>query len=254
MKVTFPKIGNKHNLNPLFTPYEFFDGIKLYKQLPKTAIFIYSTRLKEELIGALSLKELNLAKKTKHNSYKHVKGLTNKSKSILVVSTGIGAPQTAVQAEELHALGVKKIIIMGTAGGVSHHLKIGEIVVCNKAVRDDGVSHHYLKNALYAYPSFILTSKIKRIMKQTGIKFKSGSTWTIDAPYMETTKEVTHYRKLGVLTVEMEAAALFSVAKKRGFQAAAVFVISDILGEKWSGFKIEKKDYAAFAQIAKHII
>ena len=58
---------------------------------------------------------------------------------------------------------------------------------------------------------------------------RSGMTWTIDAPYRETVAEVKHYQDAGVLTVEMEAAALFAVATIRGVPIASAFSISDLL-------------------------
>jgi purine-nucleoside phosphorylase len=68
-------------------------------------------------------------------------------------------------------------------------------------------------------------------MSDQGVAFQRGATWTIDAPYRETVDEVRHYRANGVLTVEMEAAALFAVATVRGVEAASAFVLSDLLGE-----------------------
>jgi nucleoside phosphorylase len=66
---------------------------------------------------------------------------------------------------------------------------------------------------------------------QTGAAFRTGTCWTIDAPYRETVAEVRHYRSDGVLCVEMEAAALFAVAEVRSLDLASGFVISDSLAE-----------------------
>jgi purine-nucleoside phosphorylase len=72
-------------------------------------------------------------------------------------------------------------------------------------------------------------------LTERGAAFQRGPTWTIDTRYRETVDEVRHYRREGVLTVEMEAAALFAVAVVRGVEAASVFVLSDLLGEtEWT--------------------
>jgi purine-nucleoside phosphorylase len=72
-------------------------------------------------------------------------------------------------------------------------------------------------------------------MRQAGHQFRTGTSWTIDTPYRETIDEVRHYQAEGVLCVEMEAAALFAVAKVRGLRLASAFVISDSLAELvWS--------------------
>jgi purine-nucleoside phosphorylase len=61
--------------------------------------------------------------------------------------------------------------------------------------------------------------------------YATGPTWTIDTPYRETVAEARHYQQAGVMTVEMEAAAVFAVAAYRGVAAAAAFAISDSLAD-----------------------
>ena len=63
------------------------------------------------------------------------------------------------------------------------------------------------------------------------MKFASGTSWSIDSPYRETVSEARRYQHQGVLTVEMEAAALFAVAKYRKADVAALFSISDSLAD-----------------------
>jgi uridine phosphorylase len=102
-------------------------------------------------------------------------------------------------------------------------------------VRDEGVSHHYLPPGRLAVAPAGMTAALGAAMRQAGQRFRTGTSWTIDTPYRETIDEVRHYQAEGVLCVEMEAAALFAVAKVRGLQLASAFVISDSLAElTWS--------------------
>jgi uridine phosphorylase len=253
-EITFPKVGEKHRLVPLFNPGNALGGKRIKKQ--ERAILIYSRNLEKVMgkeLGFSADKGLSELIPNPERIYvcRSVKGL-------LVIKLGIGAPLTAVVAEELYAAGVKEILIMGIAGSLSRKLDFGDLVLCDRAVRDEGTSHHYLKNSLYVSPSSGLTRRVGRIVDRLGIKYVKGTTWTIDAPYMETVHEVKHYRKKGVLTVEMEAAALFAIAKKRGKGAAALFTISDILDpEGWSGFdehgkRIRKREaYPKMVRIAR---
>ena len=79
------------------------------------------------------------------------------------------------------------------------------------------------------------TAALGAAMREAGHKFRTGTSWTIDTPYRETIDEVRQYQAEGVLCVEMEAAALFAVAKVRGLRLASAFVISDSLAElAWS--------------------
>lgn len=131
--------------------------------------------------------------------------------------------------EELIALGGKEFLNIGTAGG----LKKEGIILCEKALRDEGTSYHYIPKGKFAYPDKSLTIRLEKLLKKINIPFMKGATWTIDAPYRETKAEIEKYSKQGIYTVEMEASALFSVAKYRNVKIASVFIVSDLLGKKW---------------------
>jgi uridine phosphorylase len=144
---------------------------------------------------------------------------------------GIGAPAAASVLESLAAIGVRRFVSMGTAGALRAGLDTGEVVVCDRAVRDEGVSHHYLPPALWAEPSSPLTARLRASLHGAGLDPTTGSAWTIDAPFRETVAEARHYADVGVAVVEMEAAALFTVARHRGVEVAAAFAISDSLAD-----------------------
>ncbi len=152
----------------------------------------------------------------------------------MIVYIPIGAPSTGSSTDELIFAGVNKIIIVGYAGSLRKDIPHGSIVVCTKALRDEGVSHHYIGYGKYIETSPKLRKKIISLMKKENIKFYVGPTWTIDAPYMETKEEVEYYRKKGILTIEMEASAMLSVIKRRNkegynVEGGAIFLISDVL-------------------------
>ena len=147
---------------------------------------------------------------------------------------GIGAPVAVAILEELVALGCRRFVSIGTAGSLQPDLAVGELVVWERAVRDEGTSHHYAASSEYGDASDQLTRRLEAALAARGRRFVRGASWTIDALYRETVTEARHYQAQGVLTVEMEAAALFAVAAFRGVQAAAVFTVSDSLaGLEW---------------------
>jgi uridine phosphorylase len=148
---------------------------------------------------------------------------------------GIGSPAVVTLVDTLAALGTRRFLNLGAAGGLQPSGAVGDLVVCDAAVRDEGVSHHYLPPARLARPSRGLTAAFAERLGAAGKSFTTGATWTIDAPYRETVDELRHYRDEGVLTVEMEAAALFALAEHRGLEIAAAFVLSDTLSEaEWT--------------------
>ncbi len=142
---------------------------------------------------------------------------------------GGGSPIVAELAEEIAVMGARKMILMTWAGALQPGLKAGDIVVCNRAVRDDGVSQHYLPPAEYIDGDDTLTSHLVAAIQKRGGKCTTGSTWTTAAPYRETLEEVRQYQAEGVQVVEMEAAGLFTIGKVRGIPTTTAVVVMDSL-------------------------
>jgi uridine phosphorylase len=149
----------------------------------------------------------------------------------IIGNFGIGSPIACAILEELIAFGVKKFISIGVAGTLQKNIKIGDLVLCDKAIRDEGTSYHYIKKSKYAYPSKELTNRLAASLIKNGNDFHTGASWTIDAIYRETVAEARHYQQEGVATVEMEAAGLFAVAEYQNVEMASVFTISDSLAD-----------------------
>lgn len=215
-------------------------------KLPKKGIIIYSYEF-----GIL--KEVLEKYKFKFEKFKRFLSVENKL-AIGVSSTS--APNAAACVDEMAALGCESVINIGLAGSLSLKMSAGDIVLCDKALRDEGASYHYIKPSKFAYPSFGLNSYIKKIFYKNEIKFKEASSWTTDAPYRETNVEIKRYFKEGILTVEMEASAVFAVADYYKIKSASVFVISDIVCEnKWdrnfNSKKVKDSLYNIFSVILK---
>ncbi len=152
--------------------------------------------------------------------------------SVLVMkAAGFGAPTAVMTLEELIASGVRSFVSLGAAGGLQGDLDIGDIVICDRAIRDEGTSHHYLPAGKYVHACPELTARLSAAIEERGISVRSGTSWTTDAPYRETIEDIQHYRADGVVTVEMEAAGLFAVGKYRGVSVSSIFAISDLVSE-----------------------
>lgn len=251
----FPNLINKHAEDSMFTPQEFLEyqkkrgGYPKFKP-PKGVIFCYSRRLLDHI--------LKNHKTTKVEGFYGEFYLLNETKKEIGVLAkfGIGAPVVATLMEELIAFGAKKFISIGEAGTLQKTLKIKDVVVCNRAIRDEGTSYHYLKHSKYAYASKELTKKIEECLQKLGQKYIVGTSWTIDAPYRETIAEAKQYQREGVATVEMEAAALFAVAKYRNVEIGAIFTISDSLAElQWKPkFHLSETNWEILFQVTKQAL
>lgn len=149
----------------------------------------------------------------------------------LVGRFGVGAPAAAVMLEELAAWGVKRFVSIGTAGALVDGLEIGSIAVCEGAFRDEGVSYHYIPAGERVFPSEKGTRALEAAFDDAGLPWRRCVTWTTDAIYRETPADLAELRARGATVAEMEAAALFAVARYRGVRIASCFTVSDIIAD-----------------------
>ncbi|MFD9687354.1 nucleoside phosphorylase [Kitasatospora sp. NPDC059088] len=153
-----------------------------------------------------------------------------RGKSIALCSSiGPGAPATALVVEQLTALGTPAVISVGTAAALRRDLPPGSLVICDRALRGEGTSRHYLPPADYAHPDPRLTAVLARAVADHGLRPRQGPAWTTDALYRESATEARLYARHGVLAADMEAAALFAVGRYRRLPVAAAFAIADSL-------------------------
>lgn len=152
----------------------------------------------------------------------------------LAGSFGIGAPVTAVLVEDLAAFGARRFVALGLAGGLQPDLRSGDLVVCERAIRDEGMSGHYLPPAPHVEADPEIVRGMGQRLAAHGQAYVTGTSWTTDAPYRERRRDVEQHQRDGVKTVEMEAAALFAVGQALKVSAGAAFAVADTLsGLRW---------------------
>ncbi len=157
----------------MYGPNQLFNSMKkaVKGKGYEKAVIIYSSTLLKSFAKIYKLREAKALE-----SIVNPLGIYEFGKGKLLVHMDIGAPMTAVAAEELIAAGVNEFFIIGTAGELNPNMEIEDFVLCTKALRDEGVSHHYLANSRYVWPYKGLTARISRIMKSNGISFRKGAT------------------------------------------------------------------------------
>jgi len=203
-------------------------NVKAFR-VPETVIMIYGRELFDRLV------ELTNAKKPEVWLYDPeffpIRYGEVSSKGVTLIRPGIGAPSLVFIIEELIACGGKTFLLIGFAGSLQKHVNIGDFVVGTSAIRDEGTSYHYLARDVRVSASKELTDVLMKCCNKHGVKFHSGTVWTTDAPYRETRRKVLRHQRQGVLCVEMETAALFSLAVYRGVKAGSLLRISDSIAE-----------------------
>ena len=256
-KTTFPSITNPRKIIKYYSSdtFKFFKANKVER-----AYLVFSKRLFNSTLEFL--KEHNMPYTLDLPSLLKGSAFVPSKRVIIRANFGFGAPVTAIVMEELIALGVQEFIFVGMAGAIGLNLNVGDIMVPTAAIADEGTSYHYVDyekmkgspefNALIdqsgigdktkrfniTFPDLEFTYGVVKKLRGLGFSVKTGLNWTTDAPYRETPLEIETYRQAGVLTVEMEASAIFAVAQYRSKQlktrikTAGIFVISDILDVK----------------------
>jgi uridine phosphorylase len=149
----------------------------------------------------------------------------------------LGAPQTILVLERMIALGARKFIAAGWCGSLRNDVRIGDIIIPSGAISEEGTSGHY--PGVACVPSSELADALRAALASTGPAIHEGAVWTTDAPFRETRAQIKAFGSQGVLAVDMETSALFSVSQFRGVELAVIMVVSDNLsGPKWvHGFR-----------------
>ena len=152
---------------------------------------------------------------------------------VRVARLGVGAPAAALALEGAIARGVRNVLVVGSAGSLQRGIPMGATVVVESAEREDGTSHHYLPAGEVVRADAALSDLLEAAAQARGAAPLRGRSWTVDAPYRETAGAIRRHRDAGVAVVEMEAAAIFAVARVRGVRAALLVAVSDTLFDEW---------------------
>jgi purine-nucleoside phosphorylase len=146
--------------------------------------------------------------------------------NICFVHGGYGSPAIADTVETLIALGVKDIILIGMCGGFSDKVNVGDIIIPNKVLSEEGTSLHYYDNIQFINQSETLVSKGLSYFSQYFSTYKLN-TVTTDAIYRQTFYKEDYWRKMDCVGVDMEASALLSVSKYHGMEPIVILLVSD---------------------------
>jgi len=220
---------------PIFTPQDFLQylasarGVNVEAfQLPPRMVMVYGRRhfnFINKLINGKPVEWWWYSDRLRM----HVGSFNNVE--IAIVTVFVGSPAAAMVFEELTACGAKKVLEVGTSGGIQPFLNPGEIVVATEALCDEGTTCQYFPKLQRLEASPVLKRFLVETLDKNRVNHHLGAVLTTDGVYRETRDKLAKFRKMGVLAINMETSALFTVAKHRGVEIASAFVISDLLTE-----------------------
>jgi 5'-methylthioadenosine phosphorylase/purine-nucleoside phosphorylase len=157
---------------------------------------------------------------------------TYKGKRVSVQGTGMGCPGATIVFEELVQLGCQKLIRVGTCGGLQPSHQLGDLIVAISAVPADSTAMHLVNNEPHCpTASWALVHEAVHVAKHSDQHLHVGPIVSSDLFYNPDEGQYERWSSRGVLAVEMEAAALFTVAAIRGVQSACFLTVSDIVVE-----------------------
>jgi uridine phosphorylase len=156
---------------------------------------------------------------------------TFEGRELTICSTGIGCPSAAIAVEELAAVGVETFIRVGTTGALQEGIEIGDMVVATGAAKDEGTSRRYEKVEYPAVPDYDVLSGLVDAAETQGEDVHVGPIASDDAFYAETDAYVDDWEAAGLLSVEMEAAAVFAITRRKGLRAGAICTVDGNLVE-----------------------
>ena len=144
---------------------------------------------------------------------------------LTITSTGIGCPSAAIAVEELAEVGAQRVLRVGTCGALQPNIEVGDMVVATGAAKEEGTSARYESTAYPAVPDYDTLSGLVTAAEDDPGTVHVGPIVSDDAFYNETDEYVDDWEAAGLLAIEMEAAAVFSLARRRGLAAGAVCTV-----------------------------
>ena len=132
-----------------------------------------------------------------------------------IVGCAVDASFATLIAEEMFASGCKLLISVTSSGQIVPVRPPPYFIVIDRALRDEGTSYHYAPPSNYSHADAGLISKLNGAFEKFPVPVLTGATWTTDAPFRETQAAIDAMAERNLLTVEMEAAALYAFARAR---------------------------------------
>lgn len=167
-----------------------------------------------------------------HREHRTMTGMY-KGRLITATSTGMGCPSTAIAVEELARVGVTSFIRIGSSAGLQPGVAPGDLLVSEGSLRNDGTTAAYVHPGYPAVPNLAITTELERVARElskgTGRAVHAGLSASDDAFYAEGPEWIARLSEMGILNVEMEASAMYVVARLRGLRAGMICACSSNL-------------------------
>ena len=211
------------------------DMIDKIENFPEVAILVFKERFFDYLKEKYEMKILSYINA---GLLIPIYEISYNGKKFAITRATIGGASTAAEAEELIAMGAKKILIFGTCGTLYRDILKGHFVIPTAAYRDEGTSYHYVEPSDFI--EIATAKKLCSIFDELNIPYINGKTWTTDGFYRETIGNMRKRKDEGCIVVDMECASIMAVGQFRNIPIYQFLYGDDTLdGTKWDRRKID---------------
>ncbi len=162
-----------------------------------------------------------------------------------IIGCAVGGPFAVLLAEQMFVSGCELLISVTSAGQITPTRTPPYFVLIERALRDEGTSHHYLPPARYVSLLPTLREHCEMGLRDLNPAVERGAAWTTDAPYRETAEAIEAARAEGVLAVEMEAASLYAFARAKQKPVICFAHITNRMGVEEGDFEKGEADGTA---------
>ncbi len=155
---------------------------------------------------------------------------------VLLTLGQVGCPACGGNLDLFNAMGVTKVMFCGGGGVLVKDLDVGQILVVDGAIRDEGFSYHYIPASRVLYTDPAVTEKVIDYLEKREVSYLRGLVWTTDAIFRETLDRIELRKQEGAKIVEMEQAGCIAVSQFRKFAyGALIYSGDDLSGDDWDG-------------------
>lgn len=233
-----PLFEHNHADEPIFLPGNMLESARIKKNLPpmtlpQVCLLDFDGELVDFLVANGKAK-LELSWPCFHT---RLYRWTVNGTGYGIIGGTVGASFAVLVAEELFAMGCKALVCISSAGLIAENLQPPLFLLIDKALRDEGTSHHYLPPQRFALASPTLVDAVARRLHDRALPFIRGSSWTTDAPFRETSKLIAARRGEGIIAVEMEAAAMLAMAEALGKHVICLAHITNAMATRTDDFE-----------------
>ena len=212
------------NRNAILNPDVFQKKIE---NMPKTCVSFFSKKIMKHFVETYNPKVIGQI--SNDTMAFLVYEFIFNERRFVVMQAAVGASCCVAQFEELIAMGVKNILLVGCCGCLDKKFEEYSIIIPTSAIRDEGTSYHYAPPTDETFLDKKMVLIIENKLKSLGFNYHKGKTWTTDAIFRETKDKVERRKKQGAVVVDMECSAMNELAKFRGINFGQIFYAADNL-------------------------